>query len=470
LTVAALGLCIALFLFWQLLGYAVLWALRSRRNLLQNLLLAPAVGVASTLLPLLWLSRLGLPVRHFGLLLGLALLILAVCLLRRSRAVVPLRRFIPFVGVFLLALFLTGRPMLEFGFAWVSYANDDMINYVLSAQRFLEHGFLDMPDAEAIQGNRDMTLVFWLAHVIAGVRAGSELLLAWAMSLSGLNGPQTFMPVILALYLALVSVSGALVCTSGSRRTAALLTCLATACSALTTMGTLYQLIGQVFGLVLLSAAAVLLLRLRFPAGRSALWREALTAALVLAGLIFAYPETLPFLGLAFTLLLLVGACRRTLPLGRALQFFGATGLGTALLVNQPGILTLDFLASQASVGTQGADLNYPLFPYFLVPAGLANLWGFLPVASSVPEPWLSLAILAGALLLLAATVAAGWYAWQAEPVALVGCSFLTFVPYSFLSHLDFALFKLAMYGQPFLLGVLVLACGGLTSRLRHAK
>ena len=81
----AFGLSIGLFVFWAFVGYAVIGALYRRNDLLQSMLLAPAVGTAITLLPVFWLSRLGLPVRQFGTGTLFAILLLTVVLLRRFR-------------------------------------------------------------------------------------------------------------------------------------------------------------------------------------------------------------------------------------------------------------------------------------------------------------------------------------------------------------------------------------------------
>lgn len=62
----AFGLSIALFVFWGVLGYAFLAVLKIRRSSVQNMLLAPVVGVSVTLLPVFWLNRTGLPNTHFG--------------------------------------------------------------------------------------------------------------------------------------------------------------------------------------------------------------------------------------------------------------------------------------------------------------------------------------------------------------------------------------------------------------------
>lgn len=468
---AALALCIGLFLYWHLLGLALVSVLHSRRNVLQSWLLAPAVGAAAVVLCVYWLNRFGVPVGRFGPALAMALFLAAGAVLLRTRPVVPVRRLCPFGVVLLFALLLIGRPMLQFGFDWVSYGNDDMTNYVMGATRALHHGFTDPPDREALLLNRDVSLNFWFMHAVAGIRAGADLTLAWVMSCTGLNGLQAFMPVIVALHLVLVGVSGALVFTGRRRRFAAWLACLWVSCSALTVLGTLYQLIGQVFGMVLLVGAAALLFRTRFACSPAALFRESVLTGLVLSALILVYPEMLPFLALAFGLWLVICLARRRLDLARGLRSWCWTGFTAALVVNRPGVIAIDFLRQQAGVGLEHVDVADSLFPFYLIPSGLANLWGFLPIDEmSLPEPWLSAAILAGGATLLAATLAVAWRAAHAEPVSALGLVFLGMGFYFFAQRLDFATFKLAMYLQPFLIGSIVVAWAGYVPGPRRTR
>jgi len=60
--VLALGLSISLFVYWGVVGIALLALLHTQRNLLQNLLLAPVVGAAAPILAIFSLSRAGLKI------------------------------------------------------------------------------------------------------------------------------------------------------------------------------------------------------------------------------------------------------------------------------------------------------------------------------------------------------------------------------------------------------------------------
>lgn len=460
---AAFGLSVAVFLFWSLLGWAALAALHSRRHLLHNLLLAPAAGAAATLLPVFWLNRLGLPVRYAGPLATLLLLSAAILLLYRFSTPLPLRRLLPFAAVLLIALLLAGHPLLRFGFDWVSYGNDDMANYVLAAHRFHDYGFFAIPDDDVFLHNRDTALHYWFMHAVIGDRPGSELLLAWLMSLTRLSGLQVFMPLLLALHLALVAAAGALAGRSPRARTAALLTCFLLACSSLTTLGVVYQLIAQTFGLALLCAAGALVLP-PLPARRGP-WRYGLLGATVLSALLAVYPEVVPFLALAFVLAATIQVQRRPLALPPLLWPLTSLSLFCLLFLNRYLLTALVFI-QKAADKIQPADLRYSLFPFYLLPSGLANLWGFMALNQArFPEPWLSLAIAAGALLLILAAAAAAWQTWLGQPVAALAAVLLAMTVFLFVRGNDFGLFKLAMYLQPFLLGALVTAWLRLTGR-----
>src|SRR5205085_7203408 len=89
--------------------------------------------------------------------------------------------------------------------------NDDMANYCLAADRFYHYGFFDFPKPEHLIKGEYWADVFWFMHVWIGQRPGCELILSWAMSVTGLNAHEVFMPVIMAMFLGLVTTACALV-------------------------------------------------------------------------------------------------------------------------------------------------------------------------------------------------------------------------------------------------------------------
>jgi hypothetical protein len=66
----AFSITLCLFLYFAIVGYAILQVFPSRLKPALNLLIAPAVGVCATLLPVFYLNRFGLPVKSFSVLGG----------------------------------------------------------------------------------------------------------------------------------------------------------------------------------------------------------------------------------------------------------------------------------------------------------------------------------------------------------------------------------------------------------------
>lgn len=456
----ALLFTLTLFTYWGLVGYATLILFPARLRPIQGALLAPAVGIAMVILPVFFLSRLGFAVKEFATYLlpalgGLSLLIIAI-----KRPVFPLRRLGWFIAILLAALLLAARPMLSYGFDWVSLGNDDMANYSLAAQRFLEHGFSEKPELSAVFAGRDYSQTYWFMHAAGGVRSGSELMLAAVWAISGLNAHQIFMPVIMALHLALICGAAALVAGFANNRRTPLMAAALMALSPMTTLGALYQLIGQVGGLALLCAAVTLMYRTRSLNPPVRLLLGSIPAVSVLGALFVWYPEVLPFLGLGWFLYL---GLRLRRGIGSALQvLIPALIVGLLILVvlNKYVGTALLFMLGQTSGGMHSADLSAVLFPYFLVPSGIAALWGLLPIFRNFREPFVSLAIAGGLLLSCWFIRRLARQAWAASVPAMIATVMLVVGLLLFYRNNDFGLFKLAMFFQPFMIGVVAIDLG----------
>src|SRR5262249_60233961 len=105
--------------------------------------------------------------------------------------------------------------------------------------------------------------------------------------------------------------------------------------------------------------------------------------------------------------------------------------------------------------GSSANDALTEVFPHFLVPRGLASLWGLQPLVPTAAEPWLSLWVALGAALLGCAAVACLAMALRAVLVGLLGGVCLLVGSMMARQMAAFGLFKLAMIIQPFLLGAL---------------
>jgi hypothetical protein len=110
-----------------------------------------------------------------------------------------------------------GWPSLRFGFNWISYGNDDMANYCLAAERFLQHGYYDIPLQTDLEG-RDYTQHYWFMHALQQIRPGSELTIAWIASLTGRRAHEVFMPAILMLSLMQLFAMGSIAVWRGRYR------------------------------------------------------------------------------------------------------------------------------------------------------------------------------------------------------------------------------------------------------------
>lgn len=455
MNIVAFFLPIIIFLFWGMVGYSALSLLRTQRNIIQNLLLAPTVGIAITLLPIFWLNRAGIPVGNFATALTIILFLISIVIFFWKKPFFPIRYYLPFAAIIIFALWLTGRPLLDFGFNWVSYANDDMANYCLGALRFLQHGYFDVP--EDISSYREYSLNYWFVHVANMIRSGSELLLAWLSGLVHLTPLQIFMPLIMVFHLTLISAGTALVYQNRSLRNAAIITCFLLACSPLNSLGTLCQLIAQVVGISLLITSTILLLQPFTLHHKYVVCKQSILISIIIATLLICYPEVVPFLSLSmiayFSLNLIQGwKPRRNFWLTIILCI-----LCLLVFLNKYWVNFFVFLEFQSTMGM--SSFKAELFPYFLLPSGLANLWGIFPIAVPVKEPWQSIAIMVSLLLLCLTAVMAIKYIFkkQIQPIIVMLLVMLSLSVLLFKQNSGFGLFKIAMYVQPFLICTIVL-------------
>ena len=243
----------------------------------------------------------------------------------------------------------------------------------------------------------------------------------------------------------------------------AVIACGMLAVSALIALGTLYQLIAQVAGLMLLATTAVLLLRSFAGMRRGDLVRHSILLGISGGGLLIVYPEVVPFLALAWLGYLVLGVARRRAALGPSLLAVLIAAVVALALTRTYAIDSVTYLLNQVRtaaapvVEAQMVDLQTALFPYYLLPEGLGDFWGFLRIARPEEEPWNSIKVAAGAVLLLLCIAATVRLAWRGRPVAFVtGAMWLVGV-LLFKQRAGFGLFKLAMYLQPFAVGTLVI-------------
>jgi hypothetical protein len=445
-------LSVALFIFFWVVGYVVVFVLYTRRDLVRSALLAPSVGVVATIYPIYVLSRLGFPVRTFAHALTGVTMILAIMGWARWRPLLPGRHLLPYIFLVVFAFGAVGWPLLTLGFGWFGEVNPDMTNYVLGAHRLVDQPFVRLPDPDVWLRQSDWA-VYFLSFPAFGTRHATDLLLAWVIVLTGQHGAMVYMSLMVALHVALILAATALISTP--HRVARILAAALMSAAAMISLGVVLQLLGQVLGLLLLSLSCVLFLGPFYRLGRNALARFALLASAVVAVFVLSYPELLPFLALAFIVYHGVGA-RDVRPfVGRGFLVLLAIGIVAIVLIVPDAGALLAFMSSQAQGSTE--RLYSELFPYFLIPSGLAAFWGF-NIYYAVGSALLPLGILCGAGLTIFALISAIWLAWRKEPAAAVTVVMGALGIVLFIENSGFGTFKLGMYVQPFLLTTTVLS------------
>jgi hypothetical protein len=451
----SLGLSFFLFVFWMLLGRAVFAALKLRLGVLRSWLLAPGVGLAVVVVLLMIFNQAGWPIGKFARPLTLLLGAAALGVLCWRRPVLPGKQFAPFLAAAVFSLIWTGWPAWVLGFNWLSYVNDDFVNYCLAADRFKDFGFFALPTMADLAG-RDYTQYYWFMHVGALMRFGSEHQLAFVAAVTGLRPIEIFMPVILSLGLMQISATAALVMQKGRWRRRAALAALLLSFSPLFMLGSLYQLIAQVGGLGLMMTVLALCTGwLPSRIGRMRILPLAFVLALTGSALCVYYPEVSPFPGLALGFFFTAEIIRtRRVPTARlTLLIYAAALVFVVLRYNL--VAYLYTLAVQLNAGTRIVDLSLSLFPYFLIPTGLSNLFGLLPIAYLASEPYGSLTILTGCGLLLASLVVMMRELWRPAAFACLLLVQLLLACRLFYSGNDFGLYKIAMFMQPGLMAAL---------------
>lgn len=458
---SALALSFVFFLFLTVLGRATLALCRWRGGVLRAWLLAPAAGLATAVLTIMVLNQADLPVRTFAwpMTVGLALFTGAIFFWQRRHIAFPVRALAPYFAIALFALLWTGWPALRFGFGWLSYVNDDFVNYCFAAERFKDFGFWRVPTTEELAG-RDWSQYYWFMHVPGLMRFGSEHVLAWISALTGVKSLGIFMPVIIGFGLVQLFAAAGLTLHHGRWRRRALVGTALLAASPLFMLGMLYQLIAQVGGIALLLASTAILTS-RLPSTRRRLLPHVAVLSIIGAALAVFYPEVTAF---AVLTAVLVGAIEwlrhHAFPTPRlGLVMYGIVGV---IILLRHNILSYLFtILYQFGSGFRTVDLSLSLFPYFLIPTGLANLFGFMPLAITFGEPFASLTIVAGFICLVAAitfSLRETLFRATPAPVTALLLVLLLVCVKLYTGGNDFGLYKAAMFMQPALAAALATA------------
>lgn len=454
-----------LFLFLTLLGKAVMAALRFRCSILRGWLLAPSVGLAAVVLLTLNINQTGLPVKAFASTMTVVLAVLIVLVFWWKRPLFPWKQLAPFLGAAVFSLFYTCWPMFLYGFRWFGYMNGDMGEYCLGAARAMNHGFFQVPTLRELNGT-DYTQFMWFHYAVAMFRCGADITLAWVASLAHDQPLRMSMPTLGAAEMAQLWSAAALVLTTTSYRRVAIVTAMLIAASPFFILGVMAQLLPQVGGLALLFCVCTLCMRpLQFRGGWRAVLPDAVLIAVVVAAACVYYPEALPFGAVALIAYHGYLLIRRKESV-RAVAAVGIPALILLAVVARQAIFTAIGSILFTLSATTSTLLLTKDFDRVLDPSLFASLPGLEAYYGNHRDPWISIAIVIGMVLLFLALWIGIRYAWKGQPAAFVLLVMLALGLQLFHSRAAFGVFKLAMYAQPvFLFSIAVVTVGYLRKR-----
>jgi hypothetical protein len=457
--------------YLALLGIACVCAF-GRRVPTALVLTSPASGAGVLVALELTLNRLGLPVASFALALALGMGVAAAAVVAWRRPQIAWDELRPLAFPVLAGCLLAGAPIMVFGFDWAGNANPDMALYTNSAASFLRHGFFDVPDVGTLRANTDAARNAWFWEVLPPNRYGADALVALAAAVFRVPVYEIYMVLEVASFGALVTATAALVLDRGSRlRTYASAALIAVA-SPLMLYVIFQQLLPQILGQVAM-VALVALVQTRSD-DPVATRQRGVALGCVLVALLFYYPEisSVVALGAVVTAPFVLWAHRHALrDLLSAEAPVTGIALVTVLVLLNAGIFTVvATLQTLSTIGANVAAEQIGPITYYLIPSGLANLWGFAPFDGYL-EPWLSIGIVAGFLAfagVLAASVRALPRGRLADGMTVATMALLL---YLFARRSGYGSFKIAFLLQPFLAvfaaSALVAACDFLRRRLR---
>jgi hypothetical protein len=445
----------ALFGYFWVVGFAVLDLLYRRDDRVRTMLIAPAAGLVITLYGNYIFSRSGLSIGAIATPFAIVLFVAAVGILGWRRPLLPGRSGVHYFLIMAASLVASGWPLFELGFDWLAHFNPDAGNYILDAHRLFRRPFIEVPDAGEFLRQSDWSSQYIYFPAI-GARVGTDLVFAWVVAVSGLDETSAYMPLLVALHVAATSAATALI--GPAYRSARLLSGALLAVCALSSVGVALQLLGQEQGLACLILSCVLLLTPFYRLSRGSLARHIFLSGLAGAGFLLSYPELLPFLGLSFLIYHGIGIKEFRQYWRSALIACVAVGALVSALVAPDVLGLLRYLFSQASAGA--ASQRHPeLFPYLLIPNGVAAVWGlrtYAPGGPSLIAP--NIAIALGFLLSIFAIFGAGWMTLRREACGTVLTVMGILSAILLFDEAGFGVFKLAMYAQPFLVGTFVLS------------
>ncbi|MDP9017703.1 MAG: hypothetical protein M3N19_05235 [Candidatus Eremiobacteraeota bacterium] len=451
-------LVVAILAYLTLLGLATA-ALFDPRIPRVALLISPTTGLGVLICSALTLSRAGIAVEGFALWIVLALGAAAVGVLVWRRPTIPwdVARMVALpLGAGLL---LSGAPLLMYGFHWAGNMNGDMTLYVSSAMGFLHHGFFDIPSLQQLFSNAESGRNMWFWEVMPPNRYGADIFVATVGAIVHVLPLEVYMPCSVAMFGGLILGTAAMSEERSTRTRIVLASIIMAVAMPLMLYAVYQQILPQLIGQVAM-VGFVALLQAGDLDTRSRVQRSVLMGV-ALVGLLLVYPESSPLLLMGAFLLLAVALVQyrgnlaaRFKPM---LPVFVTAALTVVVMLNVQIFTVMSSMTVLFKIGGSVSNAGLGTLNYYLVPSGIANLWGLVPF-SNYPEPWLSFSIVVGFAALIAATYASIRMLRTGKFSTAMLLSLLAFFSYLFFRRSSYGLFKVAYIMQPFLVPLIVSA------------
>ena len=438
---------LAAFFAWSTIGLALLAVLRADTRELRMVLTAPVLGTTATMVPLFLFSEAGLGMQSVARPTAAVMLLGSAVIIAWRRPRLPVSA-VPVLGVCLAYVVLVGRPFFTFGFHWLSNANEDMANYVLSATKLLHGGLLAPLDIAGIAHDHNYPTALQALHN-SGTRPGSDIMLAAFSAVVGRPPYAAFMPLILAFGLCALCGAAALAMQAANKAWAALLAAVLLAASPLQAYGVLQELLPQVWALGLATALFAILMRSEVHRRPRPKPDELVPIVLLSVTIVVAYIELASTLLLGYALFLGVLLARRELRLRSVLMLWATPLVGVLVILNSYLFRELDFISGQAGNGLRANPGG--LFTYTLVPSTLPGILGLQVIPARPTTPHLNLTIALAIVLLALVGGACVVTIRRGGGAALMLLADLALGAVLAARSSDFGLFKLYMYVQPFL-------------------
>jgi hypothetical protein len=445
---------LAIFVALNLIGFSSFCIAKLRRPSIGEQLLCGSFGFALLSILLFWCAQLGVPLLIAGRIVMGVLIVLSVSILfaRKQNPISQDSVLILCVPV-VLCFVACEWPLAKFGSDWTAFGSGDWTFYILNAEALARHGYA-LPALTGLVDNTDIASLGSVYLNVSG-RQGAEIFLAGLMSIFGRPAVDLYMPALVVAQLLIVQASMAMGWFVLRRRSIPLAIALFTAFSPELNYAVLFQLLPQELGISLL-VASVSWIFSAFREKPEHPIRYYGISATFLASLVLVYPELTPFL----VLCVIAGAIFSWREIPVVLRFVSGLAFSAACAA----ILVFNDLsaASQWIFGISkdktGSSAHTILYPSFLQVEGFLNFWGLHAIGSDLGSYTAAIILLIMATLLsICLIVATVDLSMRRVPAALVVLPLLLVATRFALTKQDFTMFKLAMYSQPFVIGVMVL-------------